>query len=84
LFPVVCAEAQNGFVTKPNCFVGTWRRNIGAEKLNDFRVEGTKSRRPAFSSGRTRRESRASGFLSGMNALWKAGNQMNLDAASLT
>jgi hypothetical protein len=29
-------KTENGFVAWENCFVGTWRRNIRAKKLNDF------------------------------------------------
>ena len=36
LFPDVCSKTENGFVAWENCFVGTRRRNIRAEKLNNF------------------------------------------------
>jgi hypothetical protein len=29
LFPDICAKTENGFVARPNCFVGAIRRNIG-------------------------------------------------------
>jgi hypothetical protein len=52
-FRLSAQKAENGFVTKENCFVGTRRRNIHAGKRNDFRGESSAADTPVSIAARS-------------------------------